>query len=129
MEYAAEGTYAPLVSLRYGRWKYNRCLLDPDQLFDLEVDPQERVNLANLPAHQGTVASLKAKSEARWDLNAFDAAVRQSQAGRLVVYEAVRKGGYYPWDYQPLQDASERYMRNHMDLNILESQQRFPRGG
>lgn len=117
------------MSLRYGRWKYNRCLLDPDQLFDLEVDPQERVNLANLPAHQGTVASLKAKSEARWDLNAFDAAVRQSQAGRLVVYEAVRKGGYYPWDYQPLQDASERYMRNHMDLNILESQQRFPRGG
>ena len=129
MDYAAEGSYAPLVSLRYGRWKYNRCLLDPDQLFDLEVDPQERVNLANLPAHQGTVASLKAKSEARWDLNAFDAAVRQSQAGRLVVYEAVRKGGYYPWDYQPLQDASERYMRNHMDLNILESQQRFPRGG
>ena len=32
-------------------------------------------------------------------------------------------------NYQPLQDASERYMRNHMDLNILESQQRFPRGG
>ena len=128
MEYAAEGSYAPLVSLRYGRWKYNRCLLDPDQLFDLEADPQERINLANLPAHQGTVASLRAKSEARWDLSAFDAAVRQSQAGRLVVYEAVRKGGYYPWDYQPLQDASERYMRNHMDLNILESQQRFPRG-
>ena len=128
MEYAAEGSYAPLVSLRYGRWKYNRCLLDPDQLFDLEADPQERINLANLPAHQGTVASLRAKSEARWDLRAFDAAVRQSQAGRLVVYEAVRKGGYYPWDYQPLQDASERYMRNHMDLNILESQQRFPRG-
>ena len=128
MEYAAEGSYAPLVSLRYGRWKYNRCLLDPDQLFDLEADPQERINLANLPAHQGTVASLRAKSEARWDLRAFDAAVRQSQAGRLVVYEAVRKGGYYPWDYQPLQDASERYMRNHMDLNIWESQQRFPRG-
>ncbi|MET0171532.1 MAG: hypothetical protein ABW206_03950, partial [Agrobacterium vaccinii] len=24
--------------------------------------------------------------------------------------------------------ASERYMRNHMDLNVLEENQRFPRG-
>ena len=42
--------------------------------------------------------------------------------------EALRKGGYYPWDFQPLQKASERYMRNHMDLNVLEENQRFPRG-
>jgi len=54
--------------------------------------------------------------------------VRESQARRWVVYEALRKGGYYPWDYQPLQKASERYMRNHMDLNVLEENQRFPRG-
>jgi choline-sulfatase len=72
--------------------------------------------------------TLRAKSEARWDLERFDAEVRQSQARRLVVYEALRQGGYYPWDYQPLQQASERYMRNHMDLNVLEENQRFPRG-
>jgi hypothetical protein len=30
--------------------------------------------------------------------------------------------------YQPLQKASERYMRNHMDLNDLEEGNRFPRG-
>ena len=28
---------------------------------------------------------------------------------------------------RPLQKASERYMRNHMDLNVLEEQKRFPR--
>jgi len=33
----------------------------------------------------------------------------------------------YPWDFQPLRDASERYMRNHMNLNILEGKQRLPR--
>jgi choline-sulfatase len=54
--------------------------------------------------------------------------VRHSQAGRWVVYEALRNGSYFPWDYQPLQKASERYMRNHMDLNTLEEDQRFPRG-
>ena len=128
MEYAAEGSYAPLVSLRYGKWKYNRCKLDPDQLFDMDADPHELTNLANHPDHQGSVIQLRAKSDARWDLDAFDAAVRQSQAGRWVVYEALRNGSYYPWDYQPLQKASEKYMRNHMDLNVLEENKRFPRG-
>jgi choline-sulfatase len=128
MEYAAEGSYAPLVSLRYGKWKYNRCALDPDQLFDLETDPHELTNLADHPDHQGTVQTLKAKAQARWDLDRFDADVRESQARRWVVYEALRTGGYYPWDYQPLQKASERYMRNHMDLNEVEDRQRFPHG-
>ncbi|WP_299282519.1 choline-sulfatase [uncultured Tateyamaria sp.] len=128
MEYAAEGSYAPMVSLRYGKWKYNRCALDPDQLFDLEADPHELTNLADVPAHQGTLSQLQAKADARWDLDSFDAAVRASQARRWVVYEALREGGYFPWDYQPLQKASERYMRNHMDLNVLEENQRFPRG-
>ena len=128
MEYAAEASYAPMVSLRYGKWKYNRCALDPDQLFDLEADPHELVNLADDPAHAGTLNSLRAKSEARWDLERFDAEVRESQARRWVVYEALRQGGYYPWDYQPLQKASERFMRNHMDLNEVEENQRFPRG-
>ena len=128
MEYAAEASYAPMVSLRYGKWKYNRCALDPDQLFDLDADPHEMTNLADDPAHQGTLNSLRAKSEARWDLACFDAEVRESQARRWVVYEALREGGYYPWDFQPLQKASERYMRNHMDLNVVEENARFPRG-
>ena len=128
MEYAAEASYAPMVSLRYGKWKYNRCALDPDQLFDMEADPHELSNLAEVPEHQGTVQTLRAKSEARWDLDRYDADVRASQAKRWVVYEALRQGGYYPWDHQPLRDASERFMRNHMDLNVLENSQRFPRG-
>ena len=128
MEYAAEGSYAPLVCLRYGKWKYTRCALDPDLLFDLDADPFEQNNLAYVEKHQGTVSQLRAKSENRWDLSRYDAQVRESQARRWVVYEALRNGEYFPWDYQPLQKASERYMRNHMDLNVLEEKQRFPRG-
>ena len=128
IEYAAEASYAPMVSLRYGKWKFNMCALDPDQLFDLEADPHELTNLAEHPAHQGTRTSLRAKAEARWDLARFDADVRQSQARRWVVYEALRNGNYFPWDHQPLQKASERYMRNHMDLNVVEENARFPRG-
>ncbi|MEM1432144.1 MAG: choline-sulfatase [Pseudomonadota bacterium] len=128
MEYAAEASITPLVGLREGRWKYTTCRADPEQLFDLEADPHERVNLAPDPAHAETLERFRAMAAARWDLTAYDAEVRDSQARRLLVYEALRQGGYYPWDYQPLRRASERFMRNHMDLNVLEERQRFPRG-
>jgi choline-sulfatase len=128
MEYAAEGSYAPLVGVRTGDWKYVRCALDPEMLFDLATDPSERINRAGDPAAAATLADMRAIADARWDLDRFDAEVRESQARRWVVYAALRNGAYYPWDYQPLQRASERYMRNHMDLNILEESKRFPRG-
>ncbi len=128
MEYAAEASYAPLVALRDGDYKYTRCALAPEQLFDLANDPPELTNLAGDPAHTDTLARFQAMADARWDLAQFDAQVRESQARRWIVYEALRNGDYFPWDYQPLQKASERYMRNHMDLNTVEDIARFPRG-
>ena len=128
MEYAAEASESPMAGLRKGRWKLILCRLDPDLLFDLEADPQELHNLAPLAEHAATLAELKDEAHALWDLDRFDADVRASQARRLIVYQALRNGAYYPWDFQPLQKASERYMRNHMDLNVLETSQRFPRG-
>jgi choline-sulfatase len=128
MEYAAEGSEAPLVALRDGQWKMIQCELDPPQLYDLADDPHELVNLAADPSYQDAYAKLSADMTARWDLKAYDAEVRASQARRHVVYAALRNGAYYPWDYQPLLLASERYMRNHMDLNVLEAQKRYPRG-
>jgi len=127
MEYTAEGSYAPLVGIRDGDWKYVRCALDPDQLFNVAEDPHELTNLAGDPSHAATLSNFRAAADARWDLARFDAEVRESQAQRWVVYEALRKGAYHPWDYQPLRNASERYMRNHMNLDTLEGSKRFPR--
>jgi choline-sulfatase len=128
MEYAAEASIAPLVAIRDRQWKYVHCEVDPPQLYDLSNDPHELSNLAADPAHAETAARLAGVIAAKWNMAAFDAAVRQSQARRWVVYEALRNGSYYPWDYQPLRKASERYMRNHMDLNVVEHDNRFPRG-
>jgi len=128
MEYAAEGSYAPLVSIRQGAYKYNRCKLDPEQLFNLDTDPQEKTNLAQDSSYADVLQQFREQADKRWNLDEFDNQVRESQARRWVVYEALRNGDYYPWDFQPLQKASERYMRNHMDLNDLEENKRYPRG-
>lgn len=128
MEYAAEGTITPMVALREGAWKYIRCPADPEMLFDVANDPAERTNLATDPRAEPILSHFRQLADARWDLATYDAQVRESQARRWVVYEALRNGAYFPWDHQPLRAASERYMRNHMDLNVLEETKRFPRG-
>jgi choline-sulfatase len=128
MEYAAEGSIAPIVAIREDKYKFVHCEADPPLLFDLDADPRELTNLAADPDHAAPVADFMRQVRARWDMPAFDAAVRESQARRRVVYDALRNGAYYPWDFQPLQKACERYMRNHMDLNVLEESKRFPRG-
>ena len=74
MEYAAEGSYAPMVAIREGRYKFIHCEIDPPQLFDLESDPRELTNLAALPANAGLVSAFMDKIRARWDMPAFDAA-------------------------------------------------------
>ncbi|WP_296746023.1 choline-sulfatase, partial [Mesorhizobium sp.] len=112
MEYAAEGSYAPMVAIREGKYKFVHCELDPPQLFDLDADPRELDNLAADPDHVDLVSAFMEKVHARWNMASFDAAVRESQARRWVVYPALRNGSYYPWEFQPLQKASERYMRN-----------------
>lgn len=127
IEYAAEGSYAPLVTIRTERYKFNHCELDPPQLFDMQEDPHELTNLAESPKHKKRLNDFFKQVNDQWDISAFDAEVRQSQARRWIVYEALRNGNYFPWDFQPLKKASEQYMRNHMNLDNLENQKRFPR--
>ena len=103
-------------------------MADQPQLFDLASDPDEMQNLANDPAYAVKMVHFTTLMNSRWNLGRFDTDVRESQARRHIVHAAFRQGHYYPWDYQPLQLASERYIRKHMDLNVLEETKRFPRG-
>ena len=62
MEYAAECSYAPLIALVEGRFKFTRCKIDPDQLFDLEKDPSEMTNLAQDRAFTQIVSDFDKKN-------------------------------------------------------------------
>ncbi|MBV8768625.1 MAG: choline-sulfatase, partial [Hyphomicrobiales bacterium] len=125
-EYLAEGSIAPIVMIRRGRYKFVFSPPDPDQLYDLVVDPDEITNLAEMPAQQELRASLRDEVARRWDLVALDRAVRESQRRRHLVASALSIGRLSPWDYHPSRDASHEYIRNHMPLDALEARARFP---
>jgi choline-sulfatase len=125
-EYMAEGTDSPLMMIRRGPWKFVYSERDPLLLFDLHADPQEQHNLAESSAHRSTVAGFLAEARERWDLAAIHAATLSSQRRRRLVAAALSQGRLTSWDHQPWVDASQQYMRNHIDLDDLERRARFP---
>ena len=126
-EYAAEGACAPIVMLRRGALKFVHCPVDPDQLYDLAADPSERVNLAGRTEWAATVAEFRTDVARRWDLAQMHEDVLQDQARRRFVMQALRSGTHTPWEFAPRRDAANEYMRNHLDLNVVERNARWPR--
>jgi len=126
-EYMAEGSTSPLMMIRRGAWKFIYSEQDPLLLFDLRHDPQERENLADSAEHQALLGSFVEEARARWDIPAIHRATLASQRRRRFVAEALSRGKLKSWDHQPLVDASQQYMRNHIDLDDLERRARYPR--
>jgi choline-sulfatase len=102
-EYLAEGVTAPAVMLRRGRHKYVWCEDDPEQLYDLESDPDELVNRAGDEA--ALCAELRAEIGRRWDLHAIRGAVLRSQAERRLVVAALNRGRPASWNFVPAADT------------------------
>lgn len=125
-DYSGEGAVAPLIMLRQGSWKFVAQAGHPDQLYDLASDPKELKNLSRDPAAAPILARFAAEAARRWDLPAIRQRVLESQARRRLVHQASMTGQHTAWDYQPQEDASLQYMRNHLDLNVLEAETRFP---
>ncbi|WP_345814521.1 choline-sulfatase [Paraburkholderia sp. PREW-6R] len=125
-EYLGEGAIAPIVMLRRGRLKFIHSPADPDQLYDVQADPLERENLATQREYAEQVAALRQEIAQRWNLAALHDEIVQSQRRRRFHFKATTQGAVASWDWQPMVDASQRYMRNHIDLDTLEAMARFP---
>jgi len=125
-EYLAEGAIAPIVMIRRSRHKFVHSPVDPDQLYDLAADPDERANLAAGSAQKDAIGIFRNEVSRRWNLTAVHQAVLASQQRRHLVYAALREGQYRAWDFQPIRDASRTYIRNDRELNDLERMARFP---
>jgi len=82
-EYHAIGSTGGITMLRKGRWKYVHCVRYPPQLFDLQADPEELVDLADDPAHRATLAGMAAELRRYFDPDEVDARAKRRQAELL----------------------------------------------
>ena len=122
----------PVIMIRRGSYKYIHCHSDPPLLFDLATDPNELVNRAADPALAEVAASFAAEVAQRWDSEQIRRDVIRSQKQRRAVHAAMELGAITSWDYNPPRDASQEYVRNHMDWTVAAAKTRFPplsRGG
>ena len=128
MEYLGEGVYAPACILRKDGFKYVHCRHDPAMLFDLEADPDERVNLAGRPEHAALETRMRGEVMKRWDYPALEQRILESQRRRLFAQESLLQGRWTAWDYQPPADASRQYVRGAVDPNTTatKARKRFP---
>ncbi|KAK6849536.1 choline-sulfatase [Apiospora arundinis] len=138
-EYTGEGTISPLMMIRRGPWKYITCPTDPPQLFNLERDPLELVNLANLVNKEEPLSAeeeeaklkftkFEAEARSRWDFDAITKDVLLSQRKRRVVWDALKIGRFESWDFDPAthEEGTAKYIRSFLPLDDLERKARYP---
>jgi len=85
-EYHAIGSTGGITMLRKGRWKYVHCVRYRPQLFDLETDPEELVDLGDDPARRATIAALEAELRRFCNPEEVDARAKRRQADSLARY-------------------------------------------
>jgi len=125
-EYCAECASHPILMVRRQQYKYIHCDVDPAQLYDVISDPRELVNLAEDPAHKDTVQRFADFVATRWNSERIRQDVIDTQRQRRAVHAAMEQGALTSWDYQPPRDASQEFVRNHMDWTVAAEKTRFP---
>ena len=125
-EYCAEMTPYPVFMIRRGNLKYIHCDADPPQLYDLASDPLERTNLSDDPGYRDEANAFAAEVAERWDSEKLRSDIIATQKSRRALHAAMEAGAGEPWDYNPPRDATQEYVRNHLDWSEAAKRYRFP---
>jgi len=126
-EYLGEGAKSPMLMIRKGYLKYISCSDDPEQLFNLKTDPDERVNCIDDTRYTSQAEEFRMLAKSHWNSDKLREKIIADQIRRCRVHEALRIGKYESWDYQPYRDASNEFTRSHLDLTKFDISSRFPR--
>lgn len=107
-EYMGEGSISPVVMIRRGKWKYVYSMVDPPQLFDLETDPLELMNLAESTDLKAAAMSAAFAREIveRYNMKELHQKVLQSQRQRRLCWTALKTGRFQSWDFEPEDKAA-----------------------
>lgn len=126
-EYCAECASHPILMIRRGNYKYIHCDADIPQLYDVMADPMERRNLFDNADFADLASAFEAEVKARWDSEKIRHDVLATQRQRRAVHLAMQEGVLTSWDYQPPRDASQEYVRNHIEWTVMASKSRYPK--
>jgi len=110
-EFLAEGVFEPTFMLRDDRHKLFYSETDPPLLFNLDNDPNERINLAGEALHQAKLDALAAIASKLWNARDIKKAIISDQNRRRLIDRTHGIGRRPVWDYQPMTDASEQWVR------------------
>lgn len=110
-EFLAEGVFEPTFMLRDDHYKLFYSENDPPLLFDLDEDPNERSNLAGHKAQRAKLDELTALASSLWNPSDIKEAIIIDQNRRRLINRAHGIGRRPVWDYQPMTDASEQWVR------------------
>jgi choline-sulfatase len=125
-EYCAECASHPMFMIRRGEYKYIHCDIDPPQLYNLINDPDELKNLVEDSEYKEIAQSFKNEIKSRWDSEAIRRNVIATQKQRRGIHAAMEAGILHSWDYNPPRDASNEFVRNHMDWLVAMETKRYP---
>ena len=126
-EYCAEMAGHPVFMIRRGPYKYIACEGDKPLLYNLAEDPSEARNLVDDAGHVAVAVDFAAEVAGRWDSARLREDVMATQRQRRAIHAAMEAGAAEPWDYNPPKDASQQYVRNHMDWTVTAERFRFPK--
>lgn len=125
-EYTADGAIAPCFMIRDGDLKLIWSEPDGAQLFDLSDDPFEQSDRADDPRYAGEKARLFDLVRGRWNADALHAEIIHSQRRRLFLLKTAGVAGFPKWDYQPIANAAEQYVRSGMSPAVVKGKAQFP---
>lgn len=127
-EMNGEGAHAPCLMVRTGQYKLIVAEGDPPLFYDLQNDPHEEMNLADCASYAVQRDRLMQLARERWNAASLHQRVLTSQRHRRLIQQTLLTGDYRAWDYQPLQDASQQYVRagERSSPSVVKGRLRYP---
>jgi choline-sulfatase len=112
----SEGVNTICLMVRQGNCKYTYIHkgdkgLPETQLYDVEKDPEEKVNLIGKQNYAPIEAKLKKLMFENFNPEQLDKDAQLSFERRKVIHEARKKSNAPKWDYRPYEDVSNMYWR------------------
>jgi choline-sulfatase len=111
-EYTDMGVIMPCRMLRHGRYKYIYTHRYPAQLYDLQIDPNELIDLSGQEGYREIERELQSRVLCNWDPEDVLARVLQSQKRRNVIKDMMQQSDRYPnWSHLARPEDAKRYVR------------------